>query len=259
MEEDWRENYAYTLGVQAYLWGYPWLYMPQAIWNRTTGRDTKANEWFHDRNLVTSEQQIGGQPNNDIVYSQAWAYLDEPIILSVPAIEDRYCTMELCNYYGDNFDYVGTRTTGDWPAAGAQMMVGLVANDPEEAMYINISLDSVGAPLKGVDQYECRFENEDPLPLVHEGGFWSLTMYDMDFNLVDNPIDRYSVGDRSNLQADADGSITLYVSAGSPGAEKESNWLPAPDAEFNMLMRIYWPEESVLDGTWEPPPLIRRA
>ena len=86
--------------------------------------------------------------------------------------------------------------------------------------------------------------------------FWSVTMYDLTTNLVDNPLDRYSIGDRTpDLKRNEDGSLTIYIQSDYPGESRESNWLPAPDGPFRMAMRIYLPEEEVLDGRWNPPAL----
>ena len=56
-----------------------------------------------------------------------------------------------------------------------------------------------------------------------------------------------------NLKLNADGSLTLYASAKSPGKDKENNWLPAPDGPFSLYIRGYWPEKAMVDGTWTPP------
>jgi hypothetical protein len=78
-------------------------------------------------------------------------------------------------------------------------------------------------------------------------------MYDLKYNLVDNSIDRYSVGDRSGMQPDADGGLTIYVQKDSPGADKQGNWLPAPRGQFFMIMRTYLPAQDIVDQTWQPP------
>jgi hypothetical protein len=78
--------------------------------------------------------------------------------------------------------------------------------------------------------------------------------------LVDNPIDRYSIGNATpGLKTATDGSITLYLGAASPGKDKESNWLPAPEAHFWMVLRTYGPDESVVNGTYKVPPVKQRA
>jgi hypothetical protein len=75
--------------------------------------------------------------------------------------------------------------------------------------------------------------------------------------LVANPIHRYLINSPMlpGLAKDADGGITLYVQHESPGAGKESNWLPAPKGPFRAVLRIYWPEPPALDGSWKQPPM----
>jgi hypothetical protein len=429
---DWREQYAYTLGVQAYLYAFPWTYMPEARWLRTETIDRQANRFAHVRKLEDASHLSGGAPNNDTLYSRAWVYLkDEPVILSVPEISDRYYTMEVVDFMGDNFGYVGVRTTGteagdyaivgpgwngtlpagvkqlppsstpwatilgrtfvksgedlktiyaiqdqykltplsqwgrpdakppvvpeiwkpldskadplaewkminramvevppatrdadllrsiarigigpgldvegrddgtkrglaraavdgrkiiagafgggylqkqvngwnypppatgrptpsgDWLFRAVQMLAGFVANDPEEAIYLNASLDGEGKPLSGENRYVIRFD-KDGQPKVK--AFWSVTMYNPKYNLVANPINRYSLGDRSGMKADKDGSLTIYVQKDSPGADKEANWLPAPEGMFFLILRTYLPAEELVNQTWAPPPLNR--
>jgi hypothetical protein len=87
-------------------------------------------------------------------------------------------------------------------------------------------------------------------------GFWSLTMYNSAYFFVENPLNRYSISARQDLKQNPDGSTDLYIQKDSPGKDKESNWLPAPEGEFILMLRMYWPEESdpsILDGTWTVP------
>ncbi|HWR79696.1 MAG TPA: DUF1214 domain-containing protein, partial [Pseudomonas sp.] len=98
------------------------------------------------------------------------------------------------------------------------------------------------------------------LPPVNS--FWSITLYDGETQfLVKNPIDRYLINSPMlpGLQKNTDGSLTLYIQKDSPGKDKESNWLPAPDGPIYLVMRLYWPKTeapSVLpagSGSWSPP------
>ena len=83
---------------------------------------------------------------------------------------------------------------------------------------------------------------------------WSLTLYAAEYFYHDNPLKRYSLGTKiKNLVYNADGSLTLYAGAKSPGKDKENNWLPAPDGTFSLYIRAYWPEKAIPDGTWQPP------
>ena len=91
-------------------------------------------------------------------------------------------------------------------------------------------------------------------------GFWSLTMYDGQYFFVNNPLNRYSISARQNLKANPDGSVDLYIQKDSPGQDKESIWLPAPDGKLILMLRLYWPSEndpSILDGTWRPPAVVQ--
>ena len=132
--------------------------------------------------------------------------------------------------------------------------VGLGSNLPEDGVYPITRVDAEGKPLTGANRYVIRFA-KGQLPPVD--AFWSVTMYNSKQAFVDNPINRYAIGDRDKLKFDDDGSLTLYVQHESPGKDKESNWLPAPKDEFNLVMRLYWPKKEILDGTWKPPAVER--
>jgi hypothetical protein len=431
-QADWRETYAYTLGVQAYIYAFPWSYFPEERWKRSADVERQANRLHHFRDLKDSSHLDGGSPNNDTLYSRAWLYAkDDPVILSVPAIPDRYHSVELVDFRGDNFAYVGHRTTGDgaghfaivgpgwkgtlpagitllpactttWsfaqvrtyvkdaedlPAARAiqdgykltplsqwinpnaqpaqapeiwqpldrnadplnewrtinrallefptdaddadllqsfarigvgpgldvealdaatksglaraavdgrkiifggfaggygqtqvngwnyppkqtgrmtrsrdwllraiQPAVGFIANDPVEATYLNVSVDGDGEPLSGKNRYVIQFA-AGAQPKVN--AFWSITMYNEKTNLVANPIHRYSIGDRSGMEENADGSLTIHLQKESPGADKVSNWLPSPEGSFFLFLRAYLPEAEIVNQTWQPPKVMK--
>jgi hypothetical protein len=124
-------------------------------------------------------------------------------------------------------------------------------NRPEETKYIYRDDDSQGKQLDGHNLYTVTFA-KGQLPPVK--GFWSVTLYN-DVHLFNpNPLKRYSLGTKNKtLKYNADGSLTLYAGAKSPGKDKESNWLPAPAGTFSLYIRCYWSEQAVLDGTWMPP------
>lgn len=427
-QPDWRELNAYTLGVQAYIYTFPWSYMTEQRWFRSEDVGHQANRLFHFRELKDASHIDGGSPNNDTIYSRSWLYLkDEPVILTVPAVSDRYHSVQLTDFMDDNFAYAGQRTTGngagayaifdkgwtgtlpagvtalppsstswaflqvrtavkdasdldaahaiqnqyrltplsqwgkpdapaprtaeiweplersadplnewrtinrsmrevapdprdadilqnfarigvgagldidaldpgtkrglaraavdgrkiingafaggygqtiingwnypppatgrmtqtrDWLLRAIQPAVGFNTNDPIEATYLNASVDGEGRPLTGQTRYVLRFaKGEEP----KVNAFWSLTMYNKAYNLVANPINRYSVGDRSALKRDADGGLTIYIQNDSPGADKESNWLPAPDGPFFLFLRAYLPGDDIVKQTWVPP------
>jgi hypothetical protein len=133
-------------------------------------------------------------------------------------------------------------------AAIAQIAWG--ANVPEEAIYAFSQSDSAGAAYSGTKSYVVHFAQ---LPPVASQGFWSLTMYGPDHFFVSNSINRYAIGDRTTgLAMNADGSLDVYVQSTSP-AGHASNWLPSPTGAFEMILRIYLPQQSVLAGTYRYP------
>ena len=124
-------------------------------------------------------------------------------------------------------------------------------NRPEETKYIYTDNDNQGQQLNGQNNYTITFPKGQMPPVK---GFWSLTLYNAEHFYHDNPLKRYSLGTKNkNLKLNADGSLTLYAGAKSPGKDKENNWLPAPDGTFSLYIRAYWPEKAILDGTWTPP------
>jgi hypothetical protein len=443
---NWREENAYTLGVQAFVVGYPWIHLSKTRWRVANVKPTGGaegvigyvpykNTFWQASRLADQHTRTGISPNADTLYGVAWVDAGkEPVILSVPKIDGkRYYTMELCSVDGDNFAYVGTRTTGqaggnfaivgpNWkgklpagvkrlpasrtpavliaervlvdgpedfaavdawrqqlrltplsqwgkprPAqperldvfkpgdpkqdpladfrtlnrawaenpppeklaplivmfksigigpgldldnvdadtrrgleraavAGMRTVVGsarapskfaqrdgwefephavgrlgdedmyleragltlagLVWNDEAESLYIHGLTDSRGQQLDGSKgRYVVRFPPGFKVPA---DAFWSLSLYAMDYNFFDNPIRHFTIGDRTRgLKRDPDGGLTIYVQSDSPGADKESNWLPAPRDPFYLIFRGYLPQEPMLAHDWVPPPITR--
>jgi hypothetical protein len=137
-------------------------------------------------------------------------------------------------------------------AAHAQYFPGPVTV-PEEAMYWWANVDGSGHPLNGQHDYIVHFP---PGGLPPNNAFWSLTIGDSKNHYVPNPINRYSVGDRSGLVPNADGSVDIHigktVAQGHP-----SNWLPAPSGNFILWLRVYEPDAAILDGAYEVPPVVK--
>lgn len=89
--------------------------------------------------------------------------------------------------------------------------------------------------------------------------FWSITLYNTDGFLVDNPIKRYDISSLGgNLILNSDGSLDILLQNTSPGKDMESNWLPAPEELFNLVLRMYWPKSAVVNGQWHPPAVMLR-
>jgi hypothetical protein len=133
-------------------------------------------------------------------------------------------------------------------------IVGLGANTPDESIYPTALADSSGALLDGANRYRLVFDKRPPAR-----AFWSLTMYDADGFLVPNPADRYALGEtHPPLRRRGDGTIVVLIQHDRP-SERGVNWLPAPEGNFRLSMRLYWPRKSALDGTWRPPRVERLA
>ena len=147
-----------------------------------------------------------------------------------------------------------------WPSSGnfrtdylnRAMIVrwGYTANTLEEAVYTGPQFDSEGKPLMGENKYTVTFMP----PPFKEPAFWSATMYDYKSNYtVENPINRYSLGSDNPLKLNADGTVTLYIQATSPGKDKESNWLPsAASGRWYILVRSYAPGRQMIESSFDP-------
>ena len=149
-----------------------------------------------------------------------------------------------CNYHLGNY---GTNYT---LRAGVSN-IGLGAALPEDAWYPISRLDANGTAYTGAHNYVMHFEKNSTPPT---NAFWSLTMYNNQQFFVANPINRYAISPHLGpMKYNADGSLDIYIQNVSPGSAKESNWLPAPSGGFNLILRVSWPQESVLNGSWLPP------
>jgi hypothetical protein len=144
-------------------------------------------------------------------------------------------------------DYIINRSTG--------AMLGIYGNSKEEAVYASQQTEPNGSLLDGRKRWLLRFE---PGKLPPVDLFWSITMYNLPQRLlVDNPINRYSIGDRTEgLKYGTDGSLEIYIQSENPGPDKVSNWLPAPAGPFYFVGRFYGPQATAIDGRWTLPPLI---
>lgn len=154
----------------------------------------------------------------------------------------------------------------DWLKRAAGAKGGIYGNNAEEAMYPARRTDSDGQTLDGSQHNYTLTFPAGQLPPVN--AFWSLTMYDGKSQLlIENPINRYLINSPMlpTMKTNADGSLTFYIQNKSPGADKESNWLPAPNGPIYLVLRLYWPKvepPSILpvgEGTWQPPDIKRVA
>ncbi len=143
----------------------------------------------------------------------------------------------------------------DYLTRTACAKANIFVNKPKETKYFYQDMDSSALRLNGKNKYIVTYSKEG-LPPVK--GFWSLTLYNEHHFFFPNNLKRYSLGTKNkDLKYNADGSLTLYVQSTPPDASKMSNWLPAPAEEFSLYQRCYWPDEMILNGGWNPPPVVR--
>jgi DNA sulfur modification protein DndE len=137
----------------------------------------------------------------------------------------------------------------DYVERAAIAAVGLGANIPADAVYPRTAMDASGNQLLGTGSYVLHFA-AGQTPPVH--GFWSVTVYDENGFLVANSINRYNAGSETGLVPNADGSIDIRLQNAAP-TTLQSNWLPIPATPFTLTLRLYWPDDSILNGTWTIP------
>ena len=136
------------------------------------------------------------------------------------------------------------------------VIVGQFGNYPSQAMYPSFKTDIKGELLDGSKKnYSITF-SADELP--KSDYFWSFTMYDLPNRfLVENSINRYSIGSQTkSSKKDTDGSMTIYFQMDYPGQEREGNWLPTPEGPFYTVLRIYGPDDKLLNGPYKLPEII---
>lgn len=181
------------------------------------------------------------------------AALEQATVDGLQAMKDKIPTLSrVANGWLMSTDSIGVY--GDYYLKRAIVaMVGLGANQPEDAIYPLLLADANGKPLVGEENYVLHFDKTE-LPPVN--AFWSVTMYDIDGFQIANPLNRFAVSSWMPFKYNADGSLDIYIQHESPGKEKESNWLPSPAAgTLGITMRLYAPKLDALTGKWNPPPV----
>jgi hypothetical protein len=211
-----------------------------------------------DQPIVAQMKRIGIEPGKDFDIGK----LDPAVrngLTNVPEDAQKLMAWKtptlarVANGWSMNTDTMGVY--GDYYLKRAIItQLGLGANVPEDAIYpINLA-DEAGKPLDGDSNYTIHFEKSTLPPA---SAFWSITLYDQQGFQVANTLNRFAVSSWMPFKYNADGSLDLYFQNGSPGADKEANWLPAPKGPFNLTMRLYAPKSEALTGKWNPPPVMK--
>jgi hypothetical protein len=143
----------------------------------------------------------------------------------------------------------------DTPEDRTAIRANIFVNPRNEAAYSVRNMTAARQRLSGENAYTVTFPAHQRPPV---NGFWSLTLYDADHFFAPNELNRFSLGTKNKtLQSNPDGSLTIYVQHAPPGADKRTNWLPAPKGEFELFLRAYGPKDDILNNAWSAPPVIR--
>jgi hypothetical protein len=212
-----------------------------------------------DRPLIDSFRAIGLTTNEgfrpDSVPERSRSAVAKGLVDGFASVEDKARNLGR-NVNGWTVNDGGPRFGDDHLLRAAVAKEQIYVTLPEEALYPVAAFDADGRRLSGQHTYRLTFAAGAWPPA---GAFWSITMYGAEGPpLVPNPIDRYAVGDRTpGLVTDADGSLTIEIRHTQPSDASVVNWLPAPSGAFRLMMRLYVPAESAVDGSWVPPPVER--
>lgn len=208
-----------------------------------------------DWSIVARMKRIGVEPGRNLDFDKASpdvkAGLERAFVDGLKLMKDKVASLtRIINGWTMSTDTIGVYGNSYLKRA-IIAMIGLGANQPEDAIYPMCVADAEGKPMDGANKYVLHFKKEE-LPPV--GAFWSVTMYDAEGFMAANQLDRFAIGDRDELKYNPDGSLDIYMQHESPGKDKESNWLPSPaKGVLGVTMRLYAPKAQVLDGRWVPP------
>lgn len=212
-----------------------------------------------DAPIVASMEKIGLVPGQDFDMGK----LDKGTVKAlaqVPKVAQQKIMAHMKDAGKDVNGWTFSTKTGvydtDYLQRAFITAIGLGANRPEDAIYPTSKVDASGKSYSGANKYLIRFEKGQTPPVE---GFWSITMYDADYFFVANPLNRYTVSSRFPFKYNPDGSLDIYIQKDSPGKGKEPNWLPAPAGDFILMMRMYWPKDQVINGSWKPPAVAQVA
>lgn len=210
-----------------------------------------------DRDLVASFEALGLRPEGG--FDPAWGAGDRASV--VAGLRDGAALVDekigrlgaAANGWSVNLD--GPRFGDDYLLRAAVAKNQIYVVPAVEAVYPVATVDGDGVPLDGRNAYRLTFTSTPPAQ-----AFWSLTVYGIPGPLVANPLNRYAVGDRTpGIVVGDDGATTIVLQHEAPPGDTIANWLPTPAGPFTLMMRLYWPQPSVLEGEWMPPPIERQS
>jgi len=216
--------------------------------------------------------QVPALPGEEAIYEQFHAILTaaendarlKDVLKDAATSADTELIQPLFQFRNYGLPLLGNWTTQnngaafgtDYYTRAAVAKSNILVNRANETKYFYQDLDSEGQRLNGKNSYTVTFA-KGKLPPVK--GFWSLTLYNEHHFFHPNDLKRYSLGTKNkDLVMSSDGSLTLYVQSQAPGKDKLCNWLPAPEGDFSLYVRAYWPDAAIMSGKWTPPEVKRQ-
>jgi hypothetical protein len=227
----------------------------------------KPNQFFE--HLEDAMELVPPLPGEEALYAwihSVWDAASEDPKLKAALVESFVTAEKEIIHELFSFRHLGLSVGNGWTAPSNASQFGIdylnrtaisksskFQNTPAETQYQFKEIDSNGQEFSGANQYSITFKETPPV-----NGFWSLTLYNDKHFFEPNKLGRYSLGTKNkSLKYNEDGSLTLYLGNKSPGKDKESNWIPAPQGTFSLLLRHYWPKGAVLSGDWQPPEVVK--
>jgi hypothetical protein len=213
----------------------------------------------HERRLVASFARIGLTTRHGFrpasLDAAAKADVVRGLADAAELVERKTHDLGRC-VNGWTINYRGPRFGNDYLLRAAVAKDQIYVTLPEEALYPVAKVDADGEPLSGEQAYRLVFPRNAWPPV---DAFWSLTLYRREpYPLVPNALGRYAIGDRTpGLVTRTDGSLEILIQHAEPREGSRANWLPAPAGPFHLMLRLYMPQASALDGAWAPPPIER--
>lgn len=211
-----------------------------------------------DGAMISKMAALGMFPDKEFNYDQLPAELKEAINSGYFAGQESFAkfqrgtpNLRMANGWGHPI--LAGRYGTNYEVRALMTKMGLETAAPQDMAIAQAMVDGKGERLNGGFKYLLKFPKERVPPVQ---GFWSISLYNTRKFFVPNSLNRFALTNTQGLKKNADGSIDIYVQAVSPGKTLESNWLPAPaNEDFSLVMRMYWPHQSVLDGSWKIPGL----
>lgn len=170
---------------------------------------------------------------------------------------DNFQVSEAQGMQGTGENWIKFRGPGefqtDYAARAFAAYQGVALDNPEDIVGAVTTRDDTGAKLTGDKRYILHF-NKDQLPKTNER--WTLTIYDSQGQIVKNKLSRFSLGSKNKMTYNSDGSLDIFIESSSPGKLRESNWLPSPKGEFQVMARLYSPKKEALSPEWTLPSIM---